>query len=208
MTIPPDPAFLDNLIATLAAAWPDGSAEERHSAARSALEALQPRDIIEAMLGVRMIAAHHAAMDGYRRAMQPGIGDAEAVRLRNNAVSAGRSFDTALRTLEKRRAPAPAARPAEKPARSHPAAAKPEAESPSENLVIPHRRQFVPRDRTGNPIPLWRFEDMTMAQRRATYGDPDDVDSQAAAIAEEEAMIEVARRGAAGLNGGGETGGS
>ena len=123
MTIPLDPAFLDNLIATLAAAWPDGSAEERHSAARCALEALQPRDIIEAMLGVRMIAAHHAAMDGYRRAMRPGIGDAEAVRLRSSAISAARSFDTALRTLEKRRAPAPAARPAEKPARPHPAAA-------------------------------------------------------------------------------------
>ena len=74
----------------------------------------------------------------------------------------------------------------------------------SENLVIPHRRQFVPRDRTGNPIPLWRFEDMTMAQRRATYGDPDDVDLQAAAIAEEEAMIEKARRdAAAGQNGSG-----
>jgi hypothetical protein len=60
---------------------------------------------------------------------------------------------------------------------------------------IPRRRQFVPRDRCGNPIPLWRYEYMTMAQRRATYGDPDEIELQAAARAEEDAMIEAARRG-------------
>jgi hypothetical protein len=203
MTIAPNPAFLAPLIETLAATWPGGSDEERHDAARTALEALQPGDLIEAMLAARMIAAHHATMDGYRRAMQPDLGDADAVRLRNNAIAAARSFDAALRTLEKRRTPAPGPRPADKPTRPHRVAAKAQpptpppasdAESPAP-LVVPHRRQFVPRDRSGNPIPLWRYEDMTMAQRRATYGDPDDVELQAAAIAEEEAMIEATRQG-------------
>jgi hypothetical protein len=36
---------------------------------------------------------------------------------------------------------------------------------------------------------------MTMAQRRATYGDPDDVELQAIARAEEEAMIAAERGG-------------
>jgi hypothetical protein len=51
----------------------------------------------------------------------------------------------------------------------------------------------VPRNKNGEPIALWRFEDMTMAQRRATYGDPDDAELQAIARAEEEAMIEAER---------------
>jgi hypothetical protein len=92
----PSSAFLAQLTETLAGAMPGGSAEERCDAARAALEALQPCDIVEAMLAARVIAAHHATIDGYRRAMQPGISDAVAVRLRNNAIAASRSLDAAL----------------------------------------------------------------------------------------------------------------
>ena len=46
-----------------------------------------------------------------------------------------------------------------------------------------------PRDRYGNDIPLHRFQDMTPAQRRATYCFPRDPELEAVAIAEEEAMI-------------------
>ena len=151
------PAFLDHLIATLAGTWPDGSAEERRGAALAALQALQPRDMIEAMLAARLIAAHHATMDGYRRAMQPGISDAEAVRLRNNAIAASRSFDAALRTLDKRRqAPEPASRPRQSPAaeKQEPGMSTnrpPPAEDPGEEA-----RMAVPRDTSGNPVPLWR----------------------------------------------------
>ena len=84
----PDPTFLDHLIATLAGTLPDGTAEERRRTALAALEALQPRDMIEAMLAARMIAAHHATMDGFRRAMQPEVGDAEAVRQRQRPLCA------------------------------------------------------------------------------------------------------------------------
>jgi hypothetical protein len=186
----PDPTFLDHLIATLAGTLPDGTAEERRRTALAALEALQPRDMIEAMLAARIIAAHHATMDGFRRAMQPEVGDAEAVRLRNNAIAAARSFDAALRTLEKRQGPT------EQPSQPHRQAAKeqalqPEAPDtpPDADAPIAHRLQYVPRNRNGEPIALWRWEDMTMAQRRATYGDPNDFELQAIARAEEEAMI-------------------
>jgi hypothetical protein len=203
MTTPPDLPFLDHLAAELAGAWPDGgSAEDRANAARAALEAMRPRDLIEAMLAARMLAAHHASMDGYRRAMQPDTSDADAIRLRNNAIAAARSFDTALRTLEKRQEPAEAAsQPRRQPARSQrlpptqPAAsdtAPPEADAP-----MPPRPQYVPRNRHGEPIALWRWEDMTMSQRRAAYGDPDNEHLRAIAIAEEEAMIEAERRGPA-----------
>jgi hypothetical protein len=111
MTSPPNPAHLAQLIETVAGTSTAGSVDNRRSMARAAIEALQPRDIVEAMLAARIIAAHHATMDGYQRAAQPGISDAVAVRLRNNAIAAARSFDAAMRMLEKRRAAA------EKPAR-------------------------------------------------------------------------------------------
>lgn len=77
MTLPVDPALLHSMIEMLAGAWPGGSADDSRHAARAALEALQPHDLIEVMLAARMIAAHHATMDGYQRAMQPGVSDAE-----------------------------------------------------------------------------------------------------------------------------------
>jgi hypothetical protein len=186
MTLPIDPAFLHSTIEALAGAWPGGSADDRRSAARAAVEALKPCDIVEAMLAARMIAAHQATMDGYQRAMQPGVGDAEAVRLRNNAIAAARSFDSALRTLEKRRQA-----PAEAPAKPRRHAAPPKPDVPDAITPIPHQPQFEPRDKSGNLIPRWRAEDMTISQRQAAYGDPADVETQAIALAEEAAMIEA-----------------
>jgi hypothetical protein len=196
MTLPIDPAFLDSMIETLAGAWPGGSAEDHRPAARAAVAALQPRDIVEAMLATRMIAAHQATMDGSQRAMQPGVSDTDAVRLRNNAIAAARSFDAALRTLEKRRQA-----PADAPAKPRRQAAPPPPDVPDAVTPIPHRPRFEPRDKAGSPIPRWRSEDMTMAQRRATYGDPDDVELQAIALAEEAVMIEAEQRPAAGQDG-------
>lgn len=48
---------------------------------------------------------------------------------------------------------------------------------------------FQPRDRFGQPIKRYRWQDMTMAQRRATYASPRDPEFDAIAIAEQEAMI-------------------
>ena len=55
--------------------------------------------------------------------------------------------------------------------------------------AIPHYSRFQPRDRHGLPIKLYRWELMTMAQRRACYTVPRDRALEAIAVAEEEAMI-------------------
>ncbi len=75
----------------------------RRDIARILFEALKPRDALEAVLAARAVAAHHAAMDGYARAAQPGTSDEKAIRLRNSAIAASRSFDAVLRALEKLR---------------------------------------------------------------------------------------------------------
>ena len=49
--------------------------------------------------------------------------------------------------------------------------------------------RYSPRDRFGNPIELWRWEDMSMAQRRAVYADPAQVAVLEAALAEEAAAM-------------------
>jgi hypothetical protein len=179
----PSSAFLAQLTETLAGAMPGGSAEERCDAARAALEALQPCDIVEAMLAARVIAAHHATMDGYCRAMQPGISDAEAVRLRNNSIAASRSFDAALRTLDKRRQAAePPSRPRQSPAaeKQEPgmsANRPPPAEDPGEEARIAVSRD-APRDTSGNPVPRWRGDGVTVDQRGLSHDEPPDGEQQ------------------------------
>ncbi len=79
--------------------------------ARMLLEAWEPSDAMEAALAVRAIAAHLAAMDGFARAAKPGVSDETAVRLRANAMAAGRQFDHLLQTVRRRRQPAPVATP-------------------------------------------------------------------------------------------------
>src|SRR5579872_1910901 len=124
MSVPPSIEFLASLIAVLAGTWPANSPEDTEMAARAALESFAPRDLVEVMLVARMIAAHHASMDGFRRAMQPDLDDAGTIRLRASAIATSRSFDAALRLLDKRRAaeakaaqpPKRAAAPTEAPA--------------------------------------------------------------------------------------------
>ena len=106
--VPPELAVVvDALIATLASTWPltDGSPDNRLAAARAALEALRANDLAEIMVASRMIAAHHASMDSYRRSLRPGLCDADVTRLRANAVATGRAADAGQRTLDRHRAP-------------------------------------------------------------------------------------------------------
>jgi hypothetical protein len=82
---------------------------DRSEAARVLFEALRPRNPVQAALAARAVAAHHASMDIYVRAARPGTSDEKAIRLRNSALAASRSFDTSLSTLEKRQSkPSPA----------------------------------------------------------------------------------------------------
>jgi hypothetical protein len=146
---------------------------------------LDPRDPAEAQLAAIAIAAAQSAMDNFARAAQPGLADDTAIRLRSSALTAGRTYAATLRMLRKR-APQPAAtrRPA---AAARPA---PVADPPRPAAVLPQGRdEFQPRDRFGKPIPVFRTEQMTRTQMLATLAWPRDPTLEAAAIAEEEAMI-------------------
>ena len=108
-----DPAFFTLLIDALAKTIPAEAAQggDGVAFARMLLEAWEPSDAMEAALAVRAIAAHLAAMDGFARAAKPGVSDETAVRLRANAMAAGRQFDHLLQTVRRRRQPAPVATP-------------------------------------------------------------------------------------------------
>ena len=113
-----NPAFLALLIDALAKTIPadaDQSAAAREAGlamARTLLEAWQPADAMEAALAARAIAAHLAAMDSFARAAKPGVSDEKAVRLRVNAIAAGRMFDRQFQAFRRQRQPAPARTPA------------------------------------------------------------------------------------------------
>ncbi len=109
-----NPAFLALLIDALAKTIPADPGESvagREAGlvmARTMLEAWQPADAMEAALAARAIAAHFAAMDGFARAAKPGVSDEKAVRLRVNAIAAGRMFDRQFQICRRQRQPAPA----------------------------------------------------------------------------------------------------
>jgi hypothetical protein len=113
-TIPDiDPATLANMLHATVAALPvdpDASAEDldaQRQAALLAVTALCPRDPVEAMLAARIVSAHHAAMECFRRAARHDIDDNSALRLQGKAVSLA---NLAMRTLRELRKPGGAAR--------------------------------------------------------------------------------------------------
>ncbi len=187
MTVLPHLAFfLNYLIATLAGMWPSGgSSADNHDVARATLEALEPRDLIEAMIAARIIATHHASMDGFARAMQPGVADVDAIRLRNSAIAAGRSFDAAVRLLEKRRADADkAAQPPRTRAKPPEHDFMDDAEDPLANYTPEEIAEAeyalnndpveLARNELAQRIPLYRCQDMTMEERRIAYAEQSD----------------------------------
>jgi hypothetical protein len=184
---------LKELEAALPAASTDSPADrdENRQAMRELFESLNPRDPAEAQLAAIAIAAAQSAMDSFARAARLGVTDEAAIRLRGSALTAGRTYAAALRTLRKR-APEPAATP--KPAAAPRSAAAPKpapaADPPRPASVPPRGRdEFQPRDRFGQPIATFRTEQMTRAQLHATLAWPRNAALEAAAIAEEEAMI-------------------
>ena len=101
---------LKELDAALPAGATDSPADrdENRQATRELFESLDPRDPAEAQLAAIAIAAAQSAMDNFARAARPGVADEAAIRLRSSALTAGRTYAAALRTLRKR-APEPAA---------------------------------------------------------------------------------------------------
>jgi hypothetical protein len=182
-----DSGFLDQLTESLLDASSGPPPAERGSFARAALQALRPRNVIEAMLAARAIAAHYAAMDGFRRAVQPDISNADVVRLRSNAIAAARSFDATLRVLEKRQslpsvpdqvsdqlpgAPAEAQSPPATPAVAAPVQHTSAQHTLAEHDRVPHADQDAPVAARPRRVPEDRpaeREEMTTDKCRAAY---------------------------------------
>jgi hypothetical protein len=68
------------------------------------LGALAPRDPIEAMLAIQIIAASAASTDAYRLAFEPGTTAAQALRQRANATSLARTMTGVMRLLKQHQA--------------------------------------------------------------------------------------------------------
>jgi hypothetical protein len=180
----PSRIFINVLLKAIAATLPAGIADlaprdEQLEAMRELLEAFEPRDAADAQLAAIAIAAAYAAMDGFARAAKPGMSHETVVKLRTSALAAACTYTTTLQTL-RRPEPEPVAEPA------------PPTEDPSQPAATASVREpdeFQPRDRFGKPIPTDRTDLMTRAQVLATLAYPRNPELEAAAIAEEEAMI-------------------
>ena len=183
-----DPALAEYHLGLLLDSLPPvaspAKAEARRAAIRAAFRSMHPRNATEAMLAAEVIAAHHVIMDCYRVALRAETEPAEAARARNSAAATSRVRLANLRALD-RQPTAPAVPRRSPPARRDRA---PAAEPLLEPIPV-HERAYVPRDRLGAPIPLWRWSDMSMTQRRAAFSDPTLVAVREAALAEEAALI-------------------
>jgi hypothetical protein len=121
-------AFITLLIGTLVRTIPAAAADETEadraanlSIVRTMIEAFHPTDPTEAAEAARAVAAHFAAMDSFARAAKPGVADEQAVRLRANALAAGRVFSTTLRNhRRKQRQLSNADHPPHRPSRNAP----------------------------------------------------------------------------------------
>jgi hypothetical protein len=192
-----DPAFIDHLLGALVGALPPAKDEQaaiaRREAIRVAFLSMRPRTPTEAMLAAETIGAHHVIMDCFRVALSPDTDPTAAARARSNAATLSRVRLANLRALAKP-PPVPATVQTRSPAKRNANAGRQldaaSPEEPAQEQIPTQQRTYFPRDRFGKPIPLWRWQDMTMAQRRATYAEPRNVGAlREAALAEEAAMI-------------------
>ena len=163
------------------------SAARRQEIARAMVIAARPADPIEAALAISAAVAYQASLRGSALAASPGLTSVQSNRLARTAIAQHRAFQAGVQAVDRHRGgiAQPAAPKRARPS-SHPA---PEPEPQPDGDPIPHLPQFQPRNRYGEPIPLYRFRDMTRLQRRATYGDPFDTAAWDAAAAEEDAAI-------------------
>jgi hypothetical protein len=177
-------------------AEPPERTAHRHNAARTMVIGLRPVDAVEAAIAIAATVAFFASVSLHSRATSPAATEREATNLSRVAMAEQRAFNAGVRDLNKRHAPA------EPPARQRGSLShKPEAEPEViDTDPIPHLPEFQPRNRYGEPIPLYRFRDMTRLQRLATYGDPFDkaawdlaTEEEEVAIAEQKAMDAAAK---------------
>ena len=161
----------------------------RHEVTRAMVAAEHPTDTIEAALAISAAVAYQASLVSNALAASPGLTSLQSSRSRPHRHRPGPRLPCrrrGTRQTPRRRRPVRHA-----PTRPHllAPAARARPEQQPDDDPIPHLPQFQPRDRHGNPIPLYRFRDMTPKQRRATYGDPYDTATWAAATEEEDLAI-------------------
>ena len=165
------------------------SATRRQEIARALVIATHPADPIEAALAISAVVAYQAVLTCSARAAAPGLTGVQSNRHARTAIAQHRAFHAGVQALDRHRgATAQTASPkrARTSSRSQP---EPEPEQQPDNDPIPHLPQFQPRNRHGEPIPLYRFRDMTRLQKLAVYGDPYDTAAWTAATEEEDAAI-------------------
>ena len=179
--------ILEFTLGTTLPANPEDSPEVRArkvAVARRQFAAFRPADEAEAQAAAMAVAIMLGAVDSLARAARPGIGNETAGRLRGNALTGARFYTTTLDKMRKRQQPAAwAAAPR---AKSGESADPPQQKKPLAD--IPKIELFRPRDRRGNLIPSWRFDLLSMKQRRAAY-DFANKPAWAEATAEEDAAI-------------------
>jgi hypothetical protein len=173
----------------------------RHEVARAMVIAAHPADPMEAALAISAAVAYQASLASNALAASPGLTGVQSNRYARAAIAQDRAFHAGVAALAKHRGAA--AQPVT-PQRARTSSHKqPEPEQqPDDDPIphLPHLPQFQPLNRHGEPIPLYRWQDMTPKQRRATYGDPYDTETwaiateeQDAAIAEQKALDETAK---------------
>ncbi len=102
-----DPATSSNLLQTIVDTTPylPNSSEAEKAAQRGAafalVAALDPRDPMQAMLVVQIIAAHHACMHAFRCAALPNVPPALHLRCQGNAAAFMRQVATRVRELRR-----------------------------------------------------------------------------------------------------------
>jgi hypothetical protein len=159
----------------------------RQEVARAMVVAAHPVDPIEAALAISAAVAYQASLASNALAASPGLTGVQSNRYARAAIAQDHAFRAGVAALAKHRG---AAAPPATPQRARTSSRQqPEPEQLPDDDPIPQLPQFQPRDRHGNPIPLYRFRDMTPLQRRTTYGDPYDTAGWAAATAEEDIAI-------------------
>src|SRR5271154_1707062 len=104
---PLPPAILREMVLTLArppADAPESAWQEVVQTGLDRLGALDPRDPIEAMLAIQIIAAHAGSVDACRLAFEAGATAVQARQQRASALALGRGVAGAMRLLNQQRA--------------------------------------------------------------------------------------------------------
>jgi hypothetical protein len=160
----------------------------RQEVARAMVIATHPADPIEAALAISAAVAYQASLASNALAAAPGLTGVQSNRYARAAITQDHAFRAGVQALAKHRG-ATTAQPLTPKQTRTASRRQPEPEQQPDNDPIPHLPQFQPRNRHGEPIPLYRFRDMTRLQKLAVYGDPYDTAAWAAATEEEDAAI-------------------